>query len=200
MDVPEWSAPSTLSKRARLHLVLLHRLAGSLTKNSGEAEHHDRMIEVLEHGFTAEYSDEFTAIYDELPLEECKLVMDILDMFRVLEASAEAIGADTLRQIDEHADRAVTFAGFDFNNSREGRMADYARYLIRQGRWTDLAVYFDDEHEHGNSHMPMLDRYQRMLAVYRPIWDSMIRGVDRGRYLLDEDELAQVVRAWSYPR
>ncbi len=195
MDVPEWSAPTSLSKRDRLQLVLLHRIACSATDDPHDGEYHERMIEVLEHGFTAEYSDEFTAIYDELPLEECRLVMDILDMFRVLGASVEAIGTDAVRQIGEHADHALRFAGFDFNNSREGRMADYAAYLIRHGRWTEMAVYFDDNHERGNSHMPTLDTYLRMLAVYKPIWERITVGVGRGRYLLDEEEVAQVMRA-----
>lgn len=200
MEVPDWSAPTSLSKRERLHLVLLHRLARSLTEEIDETEHHGRMVEVLEHGFAAEYSDEFAAIYDELAFEECRLVMDILDMFRVLGSSAEAVARDAVEQMGEHAEHALAFAGFDFNSSREGRMADYAGYLIRQGRWTELAVHFDDEHERGNSHMPMLDTYLRMLAVYKPIWENIVRGVGRGRYLLDEDELAQVVRAWPYPR
>jgi len=199
-DVPHGSAPTSLSKRDRLQLALLHRMASSVTDDSGEAEYHSKMIEVLEHGFTAEYSAEFTPIYDELPLEECRLVTEILEMFRVLGASVEAIGSDAVRQIDEHAARALQFAGFDFNDSREGRMADYAEYLIRQGRWVELAVFFDDDHERGNSHMPTLDAYVRMLAVYRPIWEAMTQGAVRDRYLLGNDELSQVVRARPYPR
>lgn len=199
-DVPDGSAPTSLSKRDRLQLVLLHRMASSVTDDSGEAEYHSKMVEVLEHGFAAEYSAEFTPIYDELPLEECRLVMDILEMFRVLGASVEAVGSDAVRQIDEHAASALQFAGFDFNDSREGRMADYAGYLIRQGRWGELAVLFDDDHERGNSHMPRLDAYVRMLAVYRPIREAVTHGAVRDRYLLDKDELSQVVRAWPYPR
>ena len=199
-DVPDGSAPTTLSKRDRLQLALLHRIASSVTDHSGEAEYHSKMVEVLEHGFTAEYLAAFTPIYDELPLEECRLVTDILEMFRVLGASVEAIGSDAVRQIDEHAARFLQFAGFDFNDSREAHMADYAEYLIRQGRWVELAVFFDDDHERGNSHMPMLDAYVRMLAVYRPIREAMTQGAVRDRYLLDKDELSQVVRAWPYPR
>lgn len=197
MDVPDGSAPISLSKGDRLQFVLLHRIASSVTEDRDEAEYHARMVEVFEHGFAAEYADQFTAINDELPLEDCGLVKDILDMFSALAASIEAIGIDAAREIDEHVEDALQFAGFDFNDSREGRMADYGEYLIRQGLWKELAEYFDDKHERGNSHMPKLDTYLRMLAVYR---ETMTGGARRDRYLLDAEELSRVVRAWAYLR
>jgi len=61
-------------------------------------------------------------------------------------------------------------------------------------------VYFDDKHERGNSHAPMLDTYLRMRRVFRPIWEAMIHGPSRGRYHLTAGELLEIVRAWCYPR
>jgi uncharacterized protein YfbU (UPF0304 family) len=129
-------------------------------------------------------------------------VWDILDMFRVIKASVERIGNETISALDEYAEHALTFRGFDLNDHREGKMLSYARHLIENDRWQDLAEYFDDEHENGNSHSPTLDTYQRMLSVYRPLWTDIISGSMRGRdrYLLTEQELAEVVRAWYYPR
>lgn len=200
LDVPEWSAPTSLSKRDRRQLALLHRIIQLVSADEFETEHHERMIEVLEHGFTGEYADEFTSIYGELPLEECRLVWDILDMFRVIEASVDKVGIDAVRALDEHAEHALRFHGFDFNDRREGRLADYAAHVIRGGRWTELAIYFDDQHERGNSHMPTLDSYLRMHAVFQPIWKAMVDGAGRGRYHLTTDELHEIVRAWYYPR
>lgn len=200
LDVPDWSAPSSLSKRDRRQLALLHRLVQLVSTDEDESKHHGTMIEVLEHGFTGEYGDEFTSIYDELPLEECRLVWDLLDMFRVIEASVGQVGIEVVRALDEHAEHALRFRGFDFNDRREGRLADYAAHMIREGRWLELALYFDDEHERGNSHARMLDSYLRMHGVFQPMWEAMIRGAGGCRYHLTADELHKIVRAWYSPR
>ena len=200
LDVPEWSAPTSLSKRDRRQLALLHRIVQSVSGDEHEAEHHGTMIEVLEQGFTGEYADEFIAIYDELPLDECRLVWDLLDMFRAVEASVEKVGIEAVRALDEHAEHALRFRGLDFNDRREGRLAGYAAHLVSRGRWTELAVYFDDKHERGNSHAPVLGSYLRMHRVFRPLWEAMIHGPGRGRYHLTEGELLEIVRAWYHPR
>jgi uncharacterized protein YfbU (UPF0304 family) len=200
LDVPERSAPVSMPKRDRVQLALLHRLLQRSTDNEDEIAYHETRIEVLQHGLTAEYADEFYAFSDELPLSECRLVWDLLDMFTVLQRTAEKIGVDAVRTLDEHAEHALRFRGFDFNDRREGRLGDYADHLIRNGRWTDFAIYFDNEHERGNSHAPVLDSYLRMLDVFRPIWKSLLEGAGRGRYELTEDELRAVVQAWYYPK
>lgn len=200
LDVPEWSAPTSLSKRDRRQLALLHRIVQLTSDDEDEIKQHETMIDVLEHGLTGEYTREFVSISDELPLEECRLVWDILDMFRVIEASIDNVGVEAIRALDEHAEHALRFRGFDFNDRRESRLADYAAHLVQGGRWTELAVYFDDKHERGNSHAPMLDSYLRMRLVFQPIWETKIHGPDRGRYHLTENELHEVVRAWYYPR
>jgi uncharacterized protein YfbU (UPF0304 family) len=200
LDVPEWSAPTSLSKRDRRQLALLHRILQLVSDDEDETERHGTMIEVLERGFTGEYADEFISIDDELPLDECRLVWDILDMFRVLEASVDSVGIETVRALDEHAEDALRFRGFDFNDRREGRLAGYAAHLVHSGRWAELAVYFDAKHERGNSHAPMLNTYLRMRGVFQPMWAAMVHGLGRGRYHLAEDELLEIVRAWYYPR
>jgi uncharacterized protein YfbU (UPF0304 family) len=200
MDVPERSAPASLSKRERRQLALLHRVLQLTADDERDVEYHGKRIEVLEHGFTAEYADEYYTISEELPLSECRLVFDLLDMFTVLHRSVEKLGTKAVQAIDERAEHALRFRGFDFNDGREGRLSDYAGHLIRNGRWTDFAVFFDDEHERGNSHSPVLGSYLRMLEVFRPIWRSMLDGAGRGRYELTEDELTAVVKAWYYPK
>lgn len=198
LDVEEWSAPASLSKRDRSQLVLLHRIARAVSED--EPEYHDHMIEVLEHGFTGEYPDGFAALYDELPLSECRLVWDLLDMFRVIESSVREIGPERMIEIDKHVVGGSGFRGFDFNDPREARLADYAEHLVRKGRWEELAVYFDPEHEGGNSHSPMLGSYLAMLDVFQPIWREMVHGVGRGRYVLNEDELGPILQAWYHPK
>ncbi len=200
LDVPEWSAPTSLSKRDRRQLALLHRILELVSDDEDEKQHHQTLIEVLECGYTGEYSHEFISIYDELPLDECRLVWDILDMFRVIGASVDKIGVEDVRALDEHAEHALRFRGFDFNDRRESRLADYAAHVIRSGRWSELAVYFDDQHERGDSHAALLASYLRMLRVFQPMWEAMIHGPGRGQYHLNKTELSEIVQAWYYPR
>lgn len=190
----DWSAPNSLSRRDRLQLSLLHKIISRVVGDPGDAEYHDRMVEVLENGYTGEYGDEFVSISEELSLGECKLVWDILDMFRVLQASAERIGIENIPGVDK---RDVTFAGFDFNDRLEARMAMYAKHLIDNDRWQDMAEYFDREHEYGNSHAPRLSVYNRMLEAYRPIWEELVQGAMRGRngFTLTAEEIADVVKS-----
>ena len=200
LDIPKRSAPASLPKSHRLQLSLLHRLLQSTSEDEDQIEYHKRMIEVLERGFTGEYDDEFVAIDEELHLDECRLVWHILDMFRVIGGSVGQVGMESLVAANKNSKHALSFRGFDFNDPREGRLASYAAHVIRDGRWVELAIHFDDQHERGNSHMPVLETYLRMLAVFRPLWEDIVRDVGSGRYHLTHDELLAIVKAWPYPR
>ncbi len=194
-ETNDWGAPTTLSMRERQQLSLLHQLAERVSIDEYDTAYHATMVRVLQRGYTGEYLEEFAAIDEELPMSECRIVKDILDMFRVIMVSVDKIGADSVRQNDDLAEHLLSFRGFDFNDPREGRLASYAAHLIEMGRWSELAKCFDDEHEGGNSHMPVLSSYLRMLDEFQPIWAEMIGGIGRGRYALDEAELCRVIRA-----
>ncbi|WP_410583819.1 YfbU family protein [Amycolatopsis sp. lyj-108] len=97
-----------------------------------------------------------------------------------------------MAELGDHASRWLSFAGFDHNHERERNLASFAECLIAAGRWEPLAYHFDDEHEGGNSHMPVLHHYEKMLGAYRAIIDA--RKADRGftshdTYHLDGDDL-----------
>lgn len=200
-DVPrELPAPRSMSKSDRHLLALLHEVLGQLDPD--EADYHLSRIDVLNRGFTGEYGNEFSAVEDELSLSDCKLVWDILDMFSVIQSSMKKIDVENLRSLDEHAEVALTFGGFDANNELEGQMLAYARHLVASGRWTALTTYFGDAADRGNSHMPRLDIYRRMLEAHRPIWQHLLSGHGRGadRYVLNEVKLAELVKARRYSR
>ena len=79
-------------------------------------------------------------------------------------------------------------------------MLDYTKYLIDTNRWTDLADHLSDAQERGNSHMPVLATYQRMLRSFKPIWESKLgRGTGPGTHDLNVAELRRVLDAWPYP-
>lgn len=199
--------PASLSAVERRSFMLQHEILSRLTAGSGDPEvdsqldYHLRMVEVLKSGFATEYDRVFQEIQPELSRREAALVRDILEMFDNLERSLGALTAAERSSLGENADSRLTFSGFDYNDSQEGRLADFARYLIGTGRWAAMAKYFDDQHEHGNSHFPVLAPYERMLTVWRPLWQKLLAtygGPDN--YALTVDELQRVKDAWPHQR
>lgn len=200
------TTPNSLSALDRRRLALQHETLAILTAEDGEdgggyeAEYHRKMVDVLNSGYTSEYYKTFQMIEPEMTDRDCSLVHDILEMFTQLEWSVQHLGAEERASLGEHADWALTFSGFDFNNSYEGRLASYAHFLIKDDKWTSMAKYFDAKHERGNSHSPMLGSYQRMLSVFKPLWDTKVKKMGGpNNYRFSADELRQIIAAWPYP-
>lgn len=197
--------PESMTAVDRKQLALLHKILARLVEEKSEDERLgydgdtayqlDR-AEVLEEGWTKEYDMEFYAMEPELTRRDCGLVMDLLDMFRVLKYSVE----DVADQLSDDEVRTLTFRGFDLNDEFESRLLAYARWLVSDGeRWQEQADVFSEKNDRGNSHMPWLGRYQRMLEVYEPIWQAVVRRGGRRRNLLTADELRQVATAAVHP-
>jgi hypothetical protein len=195
----DWDAPRSLSMADRHTLALLHTILARL--DSSESEYHETRAAVLQNGWTGEYENEFAAIDRELTLAECKMVWDVLDMFRVLRSSIEAVGVDAVRRIDEHAEAFLVFGGFDLNDTIEGRMLGYVRHLFASDRWSELKADMLARSDGGNSHSPRLAVYTRMLTAFTPIWNDKVQSFlsGHGRQHLDQSELAAVVEAAYHP-
>jgi uncharacterized protein YfbU (UPF0304 family) len=201
------TTPQSLSALERRTLAMQHEILAHLTaapgeeNGGGESEYHRHIIEALSSGYTAEYPDMFQTILPELTRRECSLVNDILQMFDSLEHSMGRLTEEERASLGEHAEYGLSFRGFDFNNSQEGRLASYARYLIKSEHWESMAEHFDAKHESGNSHSPALASYERMLSVWRPIWDRKIATYGGpSDYLFAPGELREILAAWPYPK
>jgi uncharacterized protein len=190
--------PVHLSPVERRILSLQHEILGKL--DSDLEQHHRLRSEALDAGYAADYAEEFLAIESGLTVRDCELVQDIFDMFRILKASAAKVGPAIIAGIGEQAGAFLEFRGFDGNDSLEGRMLGYARYLLETDRWTDLAEDLA-RHDGGNSHSRTLPSYQRMLGVYEPLFKAKSegRGFSSDQYLFSADELAAVARAAIHP-
>lgn len=191
--------PSTLSAVERRRLVLQHEILAHLTDDTGEGHHHRQMIEVLNNGLTNEYYRMFQMIEPELTLREGSLLVDILQMFTMLELSLSTLTSDELASLGDDAERRLTFRGFDGNDRQESRLSTYAEFLIRDGRWGGLADRFDDKHDRGNSHMPMLAIYQRMLTVWKPLWNRKMSRMGGANDRLSVDDLREILTARLRP-
>jgi uncharacterized protein len=160
------------------------------------------MAEVLREGYAGEYDRVFGAMQSEMSRSECKLVWDILDMFRILSASIDRLSADDRAALGDDNERRLRFGGFDLNDSRESRLLGYVRHLIDTDRWTEIKPRLAEIGDNGNSHSSYLPTYERILAAYMPIHEDSARG-KRGysidAWMLTVDELKQVAEAWAWP-
>jgi uncharacterized protein YfbU (UPF0304 family) len=197
--------PHSLDMVARRSLALAHEILAHLEPNEEAKREHRRKIRVLSKGYTSEYHREFYTIDTEFPPADGLLVMDILDMFRALEASLGELDDDALTELGDGARHLLEFVGFDYQQPREARLAEFAEHLIDDDRWTSLAHHFGDtpnEPNCPNSHAPMLARYQRMLLAYDKITtaratSSGIRGIDAYRF--DVHDLKTMLAATHRP-
>ena len=194
--------PHTLSFPQRQILAQQHEILALLHGNDEYESHHRTMGEVLREGYAGEYDSVFGAVQREMSRSECKLVWDVLDMFRMLGASIDRLPTDDRAALGDENEARLRFAGFDLNDSREGRLLGYVRYLVDTERWTEIKPRLAEIGDNGNSHSPYLATYERMLAVYMPIHEASARG-KRGHsidaWLLALDELKQVAEAWAWP-
>lgn len=188
--------PQTLSVLDRHKLVLHHDALALLAEDDYERDWHQRRVRVLQRGYTLEYGDEFQGIEPELSRADCHLVFDILEMFRILQVSFDRLDPDAAATIGEGAKARLSYAGFDFNDSREGRLADYVDFLVSTDRWTEQRDFLE-KHDRGNSHAPMLGRYQRMLQVFQPIWKRKLDapGFSPEQMMLSAQELQTMLDA-----
>jgi uncharacterized protein YfbU (UPF0304 family) len=197
--------PESMTAVDRKQLALLHKILARLVEErtdderlgyDGDTAYQLDRAQALEEGWTMEYDMEFYAMEPELSRRDCGLVMDLLDMFRILKYSVEQVAG----QLPDDEVRTLTFHGFDLNDDFESRLLGYARWLVSDGdRWQEQAEVFSDQNDRGNSHMPRLATYRRMLEAYEPIWRSIIRRGGRPRNLLTADELRQVTAAAVHP-
>ena len=116
------------------------------------------------------------SLNDELSEEQCKEVLDILDMYRAITFGLRDLDdGDALR-----GHHRAKFIGFDGNN--EGQLMAYVRYFI-----VDLDRY--EELKEGklpsfNSHTPMLSTYRSMLKS----WKSNAK-----KFELSRDDIAAIL-------
>ncbi|WP_314915148.1 YfbU family protein [Acinetobacter harbinensis] len=166
-----------LDVKDRLILINQYKILSKLEPT--EANYYKELIEILENGYEIFYSLLNQWIDEEMPRDKSRLVLDILDLYRALE--------DLKRKTKD--DRLLKhfygkFNGFDGNN--ESEYLSFTRFLIEvQGKFQEQKQYYY-ENDHLNSHCPMLDKYERMLATIKEkdiaIWQM---NVEQALSILD---------------
>ncbi|MEE2062271.1 YfbU family protein [Rhodococcus artemisiae] len=187
--------PSFLSPAQRLLLAQQRETLATLADDDSEREEHTLAAEALREGFAGEYGNIFGYLEPELDLNQCQFLWDILDMFRVLKASIATFTEEEVTELGQLVSRAK-FDGFDLSDPVEGRMLAYLRYLLRTDRWTEVRPRLDEIGDDGNSHSRRLPSYERMLAVFKPIWSEAVRRGDFGRdRWMSVDQVREITEA-----
>lgn len=143
-----------LDKKDRIILINQYKILAAL--DTDERSHYKELIDILENGYSIFYNMIDQWVADDMPSEDGRFVLDILDLYRAIEDIKRST-KDT--QITSH--RYSYFLGFDGNNETE-HMA-FCRFLIEtQGKFQEQKSYLL-KNDNLNSHMPMIPKYLRML-------------------------------------
>lgn len=156
-----------LSKKERLLLVNQYKILSSLEKNN--SSHYNELIEILENGYSIFYSMVDEWMSEDMPTEEGKFVLDILDFYRAVDNLKRTTKNKTL---EDHP--LSFFRGFDGNN--EGEYMSFARFLLqKQGKFSEQEQYLR-RNDNMNSHMPMAPRYREILEKAKSvdIWNMSV--------------------------
>lgn len=101
--------------------------------------------------------------------EVVKEVLDILDMWSMIERSYENLSSEAKKFVEKEAytfGKDPKFPGFDGNNETE--YMGTASFLVN-----DLDRFEEFKGRNFNSHCPSIDSYRRMLSVFKPILRSL---------------------------
>lgn len=189
--IQEISLNAVERKTLILGYQLLLATQGDLPDELYDAKNINNAIEALEYGYAGEYPQIFAGVDGGLTYDDCRLVWDILDMFRVIKYSVRDLGENGWEHTGvPEAEHYGSFRGFDFQIDLESKLASYVAFLVRTGRWEEQKPVLDTG---GNSHSEMLPTYRSMLAKFKPAWrKTTSRG---GRHHLSAEEIRDVLLA-----
>jgi uncharacterized protein YfbU (UPF0304 family) len=169
----------TLTRFQRLQLANDYAILEKVDKENAKDWADRRRI--VEEGYTFFYTEIFRPVGNEIPLEDCRFVMDVLEMFEALGSSFKALSdKGDIKPSD------VEFSGFGGND--ETLMFAYTRYLKDKGlQWRDLLLGCKDL----DSHFPMADQYRAMLEKWQELrkqHEDVLRS-----YRLTKEELQEIL-------
>ena len=120
------------------------------------------LCNILQHGYEQEYHKVFNPIWGEgIRKEDCRFVMDVLDMHKALQVSYAALGDK--EGIDP---KDLRFSGFDGNHETE--LMSYTEYLRDEGeRWKEELT-----NAPMNSHTRRREFYTRMMQPWEETKDK----------------------------
>lgn len=132
-----------------------------IRKRLEATDQYDRLITILEEGYSYWYEEAVTGMCDDVSEDDCRFVRDVLLMFRMIEWYKQDSGDALEGELHTH------FAGFDGNN--EAELMGFAKFEIEGERQWDEQKRYAKITDGFNSHMPMRQIYERMLRVFNSL-------------------------------
>lgn len=164
-----------LSKKERLTLINQFLILEKLYPQ--ESDYYEKHRIALQNGYSLHYQWVMENIADDLSEDDCRSVLDALDLYRVIVFSFDALSEKCGLTEDK-----VRFPGFDGNN--EFQYLSYARYfIVNLGRYEELIR--GQKYPDLNSHCPMLEKYNRMSEQWKEWNKPQIMTADKLNALLD---------------
>lgn len=144
-----------------------------------EASYYAEQRKAVEYGYELHYSWLTENIDDDVLTEdECKEIVEILNMYRAITFSYNKFE----NKSDIKRDK-IRFIGFDGNE--ETKQYSYVNYfIIDLDRFKELRN--DSEYPDFNSHSPMLDRYRKMLQQWKSFSDKNNLTEDQIKSILEK--------------
>jgi uncharacterized protein YfbU (UPF0304 family) len=169
---------TTLTPIERQQLINQFRILEKLYPENAEDYAESRSI--IAHGYTIQYEDVFSEVFEEMDIAECKYVYDVLDLYRTLNQSYEALPDKKGLTAED-----IRFRGFDGNN--ESKRHAFAQHLRNQGKWTETLAGSLNSHS-----MTTMSLYPRMLNKFEPIREQILAS-HTGNWLLTAEQIREVI-------
>ena len=117
-------------------------------------------------------------------------MVNILAMWERLEQSFAGLKPEDKKWLAENSDLGddVKFSGWDGNDQIEVHYISAARFMVEH-----LDRFQQFKGRDFNAHMPTLDAYRRMLAVFEPILRQVLNRD------FSKEQIAQVLAAYRHP-
>lgn len=150
------------------------------------SKEYENKITALQYGYEIHYPEVCDLMNDDpMTIEDCREVLDILEMYRCLIFSNNNLAANHILVFK--ADD-IKFPGFDGNE--ETKQYAYADYFINQlDRYSEIKAQTNG---YLNSHCNTLSSYRRMLAVWKEIRET--KGISYS-YRMEKCDVERILNA-----
>ena len=151
-----------------------------------DTSYYDKKIKALREGFELHYEDVFEDIYDGLSMEDCRFVLDVLEMYRGITYSYIALERNG--KLDKVCDSDIAFPGFDLNTETE--YYSYCKYFVLGlDRYSEIQQYAGENFDYNSHTSTTIPKYKRQLKIWQEY-----QSLDN-RYLMTEDQLIKLLEA-----
>jgi len=152
-----------LTKKDRLILYNQYEILKLLnSEDESLIKQYEINQEILLNGYKFNYNDLIECVIDDIPIEVSEFVWDILQLYRILYVSYNALSAEEKEQVNV---KDIKYAGFDGNEEPDYYL--YANFILeKMGRYEEI---YDNGNYTANSHRNMVPRYTGMIETWERI-------------------------------